>query len=143
MRAAPKRDDAARWNAAKAILKGRDYKNGRPCCRMEIYHERKHGQSAWVECGSREATDAAHIIRRRHCGEYWDAQELLILACRQCHDIYDGRVLNAAPYRVRVPRHRAQAAWGFLTVFDDFLCKRRVKTDPPARYDPQRNSDYD
>lgn len=128
------REDTNRWAAAVRILKLRDYNRGRPCCRFEVLVGGK-----WEECASRLAGDPCHLVKRRHCGDAWDSQEVLILGCRACHDAYDFSALGETR-RVRAPKDRLQAAWDYLTKPVGGI--RRTREDPPARYDPERNPDY-
>lgn len=115
--------------AAQAFaVRKRDFKNGKPCCRFE----RDDRGLGWTECGKVSATDTAHILPRRECAKVWDAPEVALLACRSCHNNYDG---SESTYNVRAPYAMAKAAW--------VLVVANSKVPPPARWDPDRNGLYE
>ena len=61
---------------------------------------------AWERCRA-AGTDAAHVFRRWKCGKARDLPEVVIYACRQCHNVLDAHV----PGMVRIPLELAQEAW--------------------------------
>ena len=71
-------------------------------CRVE----RKVGLK-WRPC-LRTATDGAHIVRRHQCAKAKFDDAVGVSACRDCHDMLDGR---RSEYKVRVPIDRQRAAW--------------------------------
>lgn len=115
-----------RESQQRRAVRLRDNHDGKPCCRFEV--ETKAG---WRECGKRDATDTAHIIPRRMCAKAWDAPEVALLACRSCHNNYDG---SESSKSVRAPYARAKVAWDIVLA--------NSKVPPPARYDPDRNDLY-
>lgn len=77
----------------------------------------------WVGCGSKNATDTAHIYRRRECGRASAHKDVALRACRDCHDAYD-----QSKGGVRVPPAREQRAW------DRIVANSKV---PPPRQTPE------
>jgi len=61
----------------------------------------------WARCG-RWATDPAHVYTRPKCGRARDSVDVVIHACRRCHDLSKGKLY--ANNR-RVPLLFAQRAW--------------------------------
>lgn len=119
-------DHKAREQRQARLVRQRDCKNGKPVCRFE-----RNDGNGWRKCGKVSATDTAHIIPRRQCGKVWDAPEVALLACRECHNNYDG---STSTYRVRAPYLMALDAWAIVV--------DNTKVPPPARWNPECNDDY-
>jgi hypothetical protein len=99
-----KPETKAREDAQRRAVRARDYKNGQPACRFEVW-----SGSRWRECGKKSATDTAHIYRRINCARAWDHVDVALLACRECHTAYDSYSTF-----VRVPPAREERAWATI-----------------------------
>lgn len=117
----------------RRLVRQRDRIGAKPLCLME--RKSKHG---WDQCG-RIANQTVHIVRRPQCGEFWDAPEVAILGCEDCHKVYDRRFLGVAPFEVRVPFERAANAWVFLLEKVD---SGEMVTKPYGRYNPFASDIY-
>lgn len=117
----------------RRLVRQRDNTNGKNLCLMQ----RKTARG-WVACG-RFADQTIHIIRRWQCGEFWDALEVVILGCEECHKVYDHRHLGDAPFEVRAPFEYAAAAWLFLLAKYD---AKELIARPYGRYNPFGNGVY-
>ncbi len=115
-----------REDAQRRAVHQRDYHNGKPSCRFEI-----RTKAGWTVCASTSAHDIAHILPRRECAKAWDAPEVALLACRRCHDAYDGHGDGTI---VRAPYHLAKIAWEHVLA--------NSKVPPSARWNPSLNPDY-
>ena len=115
-----------REDAQRRAVHQRDYHNGKPCCRFEI-----RTAAGWKECGSTSARDTSHILPRRECAKVWDAPEVALLACRRCHNAYDGHGDGTV---VRAPYPLAKIAWEHVLA--------NSKVPPSARWNPSVNPDY-
>lgn len=118
----------------RRLVRQRDNVGGKQICLME--RKTKRG---WEQCG-RVANQTIHIVRRPQCGEFWDALEVVILGCEDCHNVYDHRFLGQAPFEVRVPFEYAACAWVFLLEKVD---AGEIIVKPTARYNPFANPDYE
>jgi 5-methylcytosine-specific restriction endonuclease McrA len=88
------------------------------------------GGFTWVPCGSKEASDTAHLIRRPHLSPKARFHpDLAIRACRRCHDAFDGYSED-----VRAPYDMAVQAWNTAVELS--------KVPPPIRYDPRTDARY-
>jgi hypothetical protein len=115
-------------------VRKRDRVNGKQVCLLE-----RLSLDGWKRCG-RVADQTVHVIRRKQCGEHWDAPEVAILGCEDCHHVYDHRFLGEAPFKVRVPYDYAVMAWEFLMMK---VQQGEIIVKPTARYSPYDNPDYE
>jgi 5-methylcytosine-specific restriction endonuclease McrA len=82
------------------------------------------GGGTWFPCG-RAAHATAHIYRRRECARAADHVDVVLRACVECHDVYDGRTNGPAAYPVRVPADREARAFATICA--------NSKVNPPRR----------
>ena len=88
-------------NAWAARIKRRD--DGK----CQLLRSDKHFQP----CGRGGQLDGAHIYRRASCAKAKFDDAVGVSACRDCHDMLDGRRWD---YEVRVPIDRRRAAWDVI-----------------------------
>ena len=74
----------------------------------------------WFPCGSKNATDTAHVYRRRECAKAAFDPDVAIRACRDCHDAYDKGLGG-----VRVPAHIEERAWRAIVAGSKVLPPRQ------------------
>lgn len=89
----------------------------------------KSGQR-WKMCLSR-ATDTAHIYPRRECGGAAAHVNVVLRACRKCHNAFDGHPDDDR--MVRAPLDREAKAFKLISMASKVPVPRRK---PPAR--PER-----
>lgn len=119
----------------RRLVRERDRIGGKSICLME-----RRTKRGWERCGRVvRIAHTVHIIRRQQCGEYWDAPEVGILGCEDCHRVYDHNYLGDAPFEVRVPYEYSCTAWDFLA---PKVGQKGLIVAPNFRYNPYENDVY-
>ena len=111
----------AKPTVARAQLAQRKALKLRSEGRCEMERPLKVLKTIWFRCRY-SAVDAAHIYGRPKCGRARDLPEVVVHACRECHDRFDGRLEDGSLRRA--PLRYAQAAW------DSILQHSKLGTGP-------------
>jgi hypothetical protein len=89
-------------------------------CQFEREYIGPLHRSYWHPCGKKSATDTAHVYRRRECAKAAFHVDVVIRACRDCHDAYD-----QAKGGVRVPAYVEERAWRAIVANSKVLPPRQ------------------